>query len=514
MMIRRFSVMVTAMAACAMSLAISRAADVPLVTLEDFRQDVLMRNLEIEAAKLGWEAADRIFRAERGAVFEPELVLDGEFQHHERENTAEEFIARGVDDFSERNRIYSASFEQPLILGGRLSVGYTLRRLENNLREQRELEGPAHEYDAFLGITLTQPLLKNAGWGPVLAMMRLAREDSEAAFHEWRGQLIQTLAAAETAYWDLYLNQKREEFRSDSVRVAERILEDIRERFAAGRTTELEVRQAQAGLSVRVAQHLESVQQRKEAASRLQTFRSRMVSDPNERVWVAETPILKPVLLDGKEAHRQALSLHPDYLIQAHRLRQHDIRRSYAANQRFPQLDLRASYGYNGLGETSSQALDRVEEGDFPVWSVAVQMRVPLGGGFRARNEHAAARARVKQGVRSLDAVAVRLYNEIQSSQLRVSNHYEQTRRYSDVVELRIELLNTEIERLASGQSDTRKVLEAEESLTAAREEHVLSMARHAVAWVGLEMAMGTLLLDRDADPLDSQVFQSQYSSR
>ncbi len=494
-------------------IAFNGFAQKPSLSLADFRNDVLMRNLEVEAARLGWEVADRIFRAERGAVFEPELVLDGEYQHHERENTAEEFIARGVDDFKERNLIYATAFEQPLILGGRLSVGYTLRRLENNLREQRELEGPERDYDAFLGVTLIQPLLKNAGWGPVLAMMRLAKEDSEAAFHEWRGQLMRSLSDAEMAYWDLYLVQKRVEFRADSVSVAERVLGDMRERAAAGRTTELEVRQAEAGVSARLAQYLEIVQQRMEASTRLQTFRAHMVTGEEELIQVSDVPVLRPVVLDSQAAQQAFFSLHPDYLIQFHRLRQHNIRRSYAANQRWPQLDLKATYGHNGLGETSSGAFDRVEEGDFPVWSVGVQMRIPLGGGFRARNEHAAARARLRQGVLALDSVAVQIHNEIEGSKRRVANHFEQVRRYHGVVQMRQELLNTEMERLDAGHSDTRKVLEAEEVLTEAREAHVLSMARHAAAWIEMEMAMGTLLQNRGADPMDSPVYKSKYGA-
>ena len=217
------------------------------LTLEDCRQLVILQNMEIASERLGWEAAKALYRGERGALWEPQLVLSAERERNERENNSEQLVSQGVDDFSERNNIYRVALEQPLITGGQLQLGYTLRDLNNNLREQRELEGPDRDYEAFLGLVFTQPLLRNAGREITTSLVKMARSESEVAFQQWRRQMMQSLGSAEAAYWELHIAQERVALREASVEVAEKILEDNRARFDAGRGGEVEVQQAEAG---------------------------------------------------------------------------------------------------------------------------------------------------------------------------------------------------------------------------------------------------------------------------
>lgn len=484
-----------------------KAQEALLLTLEQARNLVLLQNLQIESEELAYEAARRIYRAERGALFEPELVLGAERVNNERENTAEQFIAQGVDDFKERNVIYDIGVEQRLITGGSLRFGYALRNLENNLREQRDLEGPERDYDSFLGVTFVQPLLRDGGLGPTLAMMRLARAESEAALQEWRRGMMQVLAGAEAAYWDLYIAQERVAFRADSVRVAEQILEDNKARVEAGRMSDLEVQQAEAGLALRQAQHFEALQQQIETSSRLKTFFSELMESAQSSIVATDSPVIESLELNQAEAHRLATTLHPDYLLRIHRLEQDNIRLAFARNQVLPQVDLQASYGFNGLGETASEAWRKAEDGDFVSWSVGVQVRVPLGGGVRARNELGAARARARQGLLGLEAAGIELSNELTVGMERVMNHYQQVARHRRIVAMNEALLGTELARLELGQSDSRKVLDAEEQLTEARERLASSMARYMVAMLELELSNGTLLLNRSADPMQSDAY-------
>ena len=45
---------------------------------------------------------------------------------------------------------------------------------------------------------------------------------------------------------------------------------------------------------------------------------------------------------------------------QGKKVRQEELRVAYAKNQRLPQLDLKASYGLNGLGSTPGESWDDV----------------------------------------------------------------------------------------------------------------------------------------------------------
>ncbi len=472
------------------------------LTLEDCRQLVIQRNLEVQASKLGWKASDALYRGERQALWEPTLVLSADRESNERENNSEQFVSQGVEDFSERNDIYRIAIEQPLITGGQVQLGYTLRDLNNNLREQRELEGPERDYEAFLGLVFTQPLLKNAGPSVTTSMIRMAREESEVAFQEWRRQIMQSLGSAEAAYWDLKIAQRRVEYREASVEVAEKILEDNRARLDAGRGGEAEVQQAEAGLALRETQLLEARQNLDEASSRLKTFFAETIREGGFALRAVDEPDLTEVAESEPEIFETAMQVHPDMLLRKHRVEQERIRMNYAKNQTLPDVNLQATYGFNGLGESSSEAFDRVEEGDFVSWSVGVQVRVPLGGGRRVRSEYESAKFRAEQGELMMQSSEVALSNALSTSLRRVSNHHAQASNYRRVAELNQTLLDTELARLEAGQSDSRKVLDTEERLTEALESAASSLVRFVVAKIELELSAGVLLTNRDLDPM------------
>lgn len=473
------------------------------LSLADCRELVVRQNLEIAVARLGHEAARAIYKGERRAFWEPVLVLGAEREKNERQNNSEQFISQGVEDFKERNQTYRLAVEQPLPTGGQLQLGYTLRDLENNLREQRELEGPSREYEGFLGLVFSQPLLRNGGVHLARSMIHMAREESEAVFQEWRRQMMQSIGSAEAAYWELQIAQRRVELREASVRVAEKVLEDNRARRDAGRAAEVEIQQAEAGLAIRKTQLLEANQGWVEASNRLNTFFSESIRGRNLLIRASEVPELRELDVDLAELLDGALYLHPDILLRRHRLSQDKLREDFARNQRLPELDFTASYGYNSLGETSSDAWSEAREGEFPRWSVGVQLRMPLGGGFRSRGEHEAARLRTRQSETGLEATEIALMNALGSSARRVENNHAQARNYQQVAGLNERLLETELARLEAGQSDSRKVLDTEEKLTEALEAEATSLTRFMVALLELELSAGTLLKVRNLDPMD-----------
>jgi outer membrane protein TolC len=483
-------------------------AQVVGLTLEQFRELVLLQNLEIEASRLGYESAQHLFRAERGALFEPVLGMGVEREHNQRENTSEQFVSQGVEDFEERNRSYDLTVEQPLPTGGRLSLAYNLSDLQNNLLEQRNIEGLEREYNAFMGLTFVQPLLRNGGWSTAFAAMRMAKAESEVSFQAWRRQLMQTLASAEAAYWDLYTAQERVSLRKDSVRVAEQVVEDNQARVDTGRMSEIEVRRAQAGLALRQAQLSEAEQALIEASARLKSFFAELVDANGLLVQALDAPVLEQLTMDQRLAHDMALALHPEYLTRVHQVEQDNIRVQYARNQRWPQVDFVASYGYNGLGDSAGNSWDRLNDRDFKAWNMGVQLRLPLGGDVRSRNELAAARRRAEQGLKGLEAASIELGNQLVTSWRRVENQFEQSGHYENVKQMNEALLELELTRLDLGQSDSRQVLEVEEELTQSRESYMTSITRYMVALIELELANGAFLMNRSADPMASATYR------
>lgn len=477
------------------------------LTLDECRQLVLLNNFEIASRELGMASAQRLFKGEKGAVWEPELVLGAAQESNERENNTEEFISQGVEDFEEDNVLWNVALEQPLITGGAVTIGYNVDNLDNNLLEQREIEEDEFqekEYDSFAGISIIQPLLRNGGLTIAKQVVDMAKEESDIAFQEYRRQLMQSLGQAEAAYWELGIAQERVELRKRSVEVARTILEDNRIRVKAGKMSELEVKEAEAGLATRESQLLEAQQSLTEASDRLLGFFALpedYTQDVELRVLDAAILIL-PEMAEMEVLYNSAQTLHPDLLIRQNRINQDQLRVDYASNQRLPQLDLRASYGYNGLGNSYSGAWDAVTDQDFPSWTLGLEVRVPLGGGQRKRAELFAAKNRLEQSRLDRLSVEQQVMRQLQTARSRVVNFYKQAENYEAVSELNLDILDTELVRLDAGRSDSRKVLEAEEDLTRAREAYEASLTRLAVAQIELYLTSGTLLTQLGLDPM------------
>src|SRR4029077_21090690 len=150
-------------------------------------------------------------------AFEPDWVSSILREANKRTNNTQQQAAQGGQFlFSERNTIYDTGIESLVPTGGKIRLGYTLSDLVNNVNPLPFFQSPTNkfiqEYQTFVGVTLTQPLLKNAGFGATLAKTRLAALESDVAFQQYRRQLMLTISGAEAAYWNLYFAQEQSRF--------------------------------------------------------------------------------------------------------------------------------------------------------------------------------------------------------------------------------------------------------------------------------------------------------------
>jgi len=481
------------------------------LTLRSYLRRVLEQNETVQVRLLEMEITRRKVLAERG-IFEPELVGGPEHVENNRENTAEQrrntssLFGGGFSSFfGERNNIYNGGIESLAPSGARVRLGYTLRRLDNTYQSggastvASNQFGPP-EYQTFVGASLTQPLLKNGGWNATFASIRLAAVSSEVAFQEYRRQLMITVSAAEAAYWNLYLSQQQLLFFRESVTLAETLLSDNKAKLDAGRGTELEVLEAEAGLALRRSKQSEAVQKYYEAANRLITLYSGSVMGTNSLVIAADEPTERNVPISYFEGWQLAFDWNPDYLSQRKKAVAEDIRLAYAKNQRWPQLDLKASYGLNGLGDSPSRSWDDIESGDFPSWAVGLELRFPLAGGIKTRHELDAAKIRQKQALLTLKEIETQIANALHTAIQKVFSGRDSVAGYQSAVKFNQNLLETELERLKVGRVESRKVLEVEADLFEAKSALTEAMVLYQRALLELELIQGAVLKVRNLE--------------
>jgi outer membrane protein TolC len=351
-------------------------------------------------------------------------------------------------------------------------------------------------------------LLKNGGTGIALANLRLAALDSDIAFQEYRRQLMLTLSQAESAYWNLYYAQEQLTFFKESISVAESILNDGQEKLKAGQASELEVLEAQSGLALRTTKQNEALQSFFDAMSQVREFSGASPTDPGRAIRALDAPAATNTVATYAGRFQQAFQLNPDYLAQEAKVAEEKLRLDVARNQLLPELNLRAAYGYNGLGRSPGESWDLVERQTFPSWSVGAELTVPLGGNIKGRNQFAAAKLAHQEAIINLNHVQTQIGNALNASVQKAQSWQESIRSYETVVHFNEDLLKTQRERLKVGKIEPRKVLEVEADLLDSRQSLAQALVQFQRSLLQIQMIGGAFLKDHGLELTREQLRQ------
>jgi len=489
------------------SLAQSRTNLPPLqdLRLTDYLQTVYERNESLQAEMLDAEAARRKHAAERG-IFEPMITSSITREATERTNNIQQAASlSGSQFFSERNTIVDGGVQSLLPSGAKIRLGATTSDLVNNVNPLGGIFGGGssnffQQYQTFVGASVTQPLLKNAGYGITMANIRLAALDSEIAFQDYRRQLMVVFSQAEAAYWNLYYAQEQLRFFDESVGVTESILSDTQEKVKAGQAAELEELEAQSGLALRRTKRNEALQSYYDAMSQVRALSGASPTTGGHGFRAVDTPVATNLLASYGETFQNAFALNPDYLLQQKKVAQEKLRYVAAWNQVLPELNLKASYGFNGLGRSPGESWDLAVAGATPAWSIAAELNVPVLGNIKGRNQYAAARLTYQQSMANLENVQTQIANALEAAMQKARSWQDSISSYETVVRFNENLLKTQRERLNVGRIEPRKVLEVEADLLDARQSLAQALVQFQRANIQYHMVGGTLLKEHGVD--------------
>lgn len=472
--------------------------------LPDLLRLVLENNDTLQGRLMSFEAQNRRAHGEYG-IFEPELYGSATHEVNNRKNTAEQQTSLlGAPTFNETNNNYEGGIQTFVPSGARVQMGYSLHDLFNNLQPGRGVTNG--EYQTFFGVSVTQPLLKNFGTASSLAGIRMAAISNKMAFQEYRRELMGLVSATEATYWNLYLAQEQVRFFEESLKTAETILRDNRTRLEAGKGSELDVLEAQAGVGLRQAKLAEARQKVTDAVNRVLSLCAQQAPASSLILRAVDAPQLTREVPDFASLRQGVFDSNPDYLAAEEKVQQGLIRLGFARNQRLPELNLKGSYGLNGLGNSPGTSFDDVEHQNFPSWYIGGEFHLPLAGGIRTRSEVTAAQLDVESSQRTLHGLQVELLNALNTAWSKLNNTRGSVTNYQTAVNYNQNLLQAALTRLDAGKIDSRKVLEVEGDLLEARVSVVDSLVQSRLASLEVEMIQGELLRRRHLEITQAQL--------
>ncbi len=458
--------------------------------LQAFLGKVMEKNDEIQVQKFEWQSNEKLVSAARG-LYEPTLKASATREGNHIQNTYQQKLSRlYAADYSELNNLWNSSVEGLTPFGSTYRLGYEMKKVKNNLQDTNN-----GEYASFLGVNLSQPLLKGAGHQVTTANIRIARANADIAYEGYRQATVETVARAVQLYWQCYGAQEKLQMRRRSASIAEEMLNLNKSRHEAGKIDYTGVLDAESGLRLRQALVAAAEQTELTAKRNMLSMTGDRSSALNPvSLQVSDVPALTPVDADYEKSLGKAYKSYPQYLSALTTVEREKDRTLYAKNQRLPQLDVKGSYGYNGLDNTLRSSLEQLRSKDYLSWSLGLELNIPLFGDIKSRNEADAARLRKEQAFRRVEMQRVDLANQMEIVSGLVGRVYSQVKNYEQVVVVNAELMSIEESRFRMGKSDIRMMLQREEDYLKVRESLLDSRLAYQYALINLYALEGTLL--------------------
>jgi outer membrane protein TolC len=451
-------------------------------------QEALKGNYGLRISRVEASSAAQGFQIAR-AAFDPVFSF-GYQRGFSQSPTANTQLDGALVPQSENDN-FSGGISQFLISGGTLSLQTGASRFETN--SSFALLNPS--YDANLRVGLRQPLLR--GIGVARLPLQTARLELVAGDLRMRQAVLQTLAALETAYWQLGLSRLTRSAQARAVETSRSLMQEVEVRVEAGLANGLDRLRGETALASEGQRLLVAEQEEARAGDELVRHLGRqefegVVFVGNEAFASGALGIQTP---DSDEVLKLAETVEPEYLLARQAAYRSDLRVKQARNDLLPRLDMVASGASLGRSGEYGAAYDRARERDGYQWSLGVELNVPWG----LRQE----RARLQQAKNELQVAELSAGNARQRLVLLVRDACRgvlASRRQMEASEASLKLSREQADQLRiryeQGLAEFRDILEARNG--ALQAEVTLYRSRFAAVRAEIEVArLSGRLLER-----------------
>ncbi len=439
------------------------------ISLADAAIRALKNNLDISISRQTKESRLTDIIVEQ-AKFDPTLSLNGQYNRTVNPLNRPVFGGTGFDlrqieTFDQRQASVTVDATTNLLTGGNVDLNYSPARTNVNQNVASGfLFNPA--YTGGLALTLTQPLLKNAGIELNKSFIKIAQNNATVEEHVFRDRVLTVLATVEQTYWEVVFANENLKVAEAALKAAQELLASNRAKAKAGVMSIVDVLQAEAAVASRVEQILVA-----EKAIRDQEDQLRRLLNPGEeelRQDIRLTPADKPVValepISLQEAIDIAIEQRPEIVQAKKNVETSEINSKFAKNQILPTLSFQGTMGMAGLGGTYTESVQKNFNGDFYNYGAGLVLSYPLGN-RSAWSTYNRRQIEGRNAEASLASVRQQIIIGVKEAVRRVQTDFKRIETTRSARIMAEKQLQAEQERLKVGLSTTRFVLDFQRDL-------------------------------------------------
>ena len=429
------------------------------------------------------------------AQFDPSLFARASLQEGKSAARSSRLDQEGVVPENE-NRRAQVGIDKRFSSGATITLDSSIARSSSNNNAARN-----PDYGSNVGLSIRQPLLKDA-WSTVnLAPLAQAKVTAERSLFELRSDVLDLVFNTEIAYWNLVYTRADKALTASSLALAENLLEENGERKRLGLVTPLEVLQAEAEFLNQQEAIIQADRAIEDAQDVLRHAMGQtdFMETISGEILVTSLPDKMEPLRPFGDVVKDTVISDVDAKVQERRIEVERINRILAQDETRPDLDLTAGVTYLGRDQDGNTAYRGAYNADGHDWTLGLEVRMPWG--FRD------ARARARQANRALESATLQLYNIKQEKALAARNAWRSASAGFKRIEvtrasvvLNEEAFEQERARYGSGLVPYRSVLEAQRDYDRAKSNYLQSIIEALRATVRLSRVDGTLLARNGLD--------------
>lgn len=342
------------------------------LTLEEVRALTIENNLTLKVELINPEISSANTKSIEAKKYE--IIFQTGLTYEQTDNPLRDLDITGTQG---ENTYMNLGLSAPLETGGRVDVNL------NDAEQKTNRSGTdfPSAYTVPLSFSITQPLLKNAGRREFMHSIRIAKYDQQSASAAAKLQLINIIAAADQAYWDLYKSTMILEVRRKQLELTEAQLESARRFVAAGERPQIEVLRAEAGLAGQRSSIIAAENAFRHSQRQLKYILNKPGLDMNGPTKLVPGTEADPVFLklDPGKLVKHAAENRMELLQYRLNIARNASTIAHLRNVRMPDLNFQYLYTINSLGENRGDAYEMLGEMDYENHRVALSLNFPIG---------------------------------------------------------------------------------------------------------------------------------------
>jgi outer membrane protein len=478
-------------AAEGMRLSLEQAVSLAIANNEDL-------NVSVNSAE-----ASRYVLLSNWGIFDP-LAQASLIRAHSESPAASDLVGAEVETRDTTN--FSTRVTQLAPTGGTFSLGLTVQRTSQN--SSFFFVNPA--YDSGLTFSFTQPLLRNFGRDTTIWQIRISRNSRDSSYLGFVRSVQGTVNAVELAYWDLVYALRNLEVKKEARTLSAELNRITKIKIDVGSLAPIDIVQTEVGIATAEQEIIIAEGLIGDAQDRLKRLLNFDRAKWNVAIVPADELRAEQPGVDVEDGLKRALVDRPEILSTRYDVDSNRLRYEYWRNQTRPQLDLVGSYGYAGLGGTTTvrdengnivsrtngdvwDSLRQITDRDFKNWSVGLNFSYPILN-RRARGQRGAALYTWEASKATLSTVEQNVLLEVRSAARDIETARRSTVAAQKARELAERNLDAERKKFENGMTTSFQVLQITNDLSAARTIELQSLAVYRKALSSYHYAVADIL--------------------